>query len=106
MVMHKNREGAAVFEMLSKALEVARREKRVTEERNIRILIAQMHVVKVIGPSFSSFFFFFLKLGIYFVLKGEGLSNGKQLFYDALHWKAQIHPSRRKPEVQEKRGSF
>lgn len=46
MVMHKNREGAAVFEMLSKALEVARREKRVIEERNIKILIAQMHVVK------------------------------------------------------------
>ncbi|KAK9272149.1 hypothetical protein L1049_002520 [Liquidambar formosana] len=46
LVMHKNREGPAVFEMLNKALEVARREKRVTEERNIRILIAQMHVVK------------------------------------------------------------
>jgi len=47
LVMHKNLEGPAVFEMLSKALEVAHREKRVTEERNIRILIAQMHVVKV-----------------------------------------------------------
>lgn len=46
MVMHKNNEGPAVFEMLNKALEVARHEKRVTEERNIRILIAQMHVVK------------------------------------------------------------
>ncbi|KAJ0039502.1 hypothetical protein Pint_26971 [Pistacia integerrima] len=46
MVMHKNHEGPAVFEMLIKALEVARREKRVTEERNIRILIAQMHVMK------------------------------------------------------------
>ncbi|XP_057972072.1 protein SLOW GREEN 1, chloroplastic [Malania oleifera] len=46
MVMHKNHEGPAVFEMLNKALEVARREKRVSEERNIRILIAQMHVVK------------------------------------------------------------
>ncbi|XAR62310.1 hypothetical protein NMG60_11017027 [Bertholletia excelsa] len=46
MVMHKNHEGPAVFEMLNKALEVARREKRVIEERNIRILIAQMHVVK------------------------------------------------------------
>lgn len=46
MVMHKNLEGPAVFEMLSKALEIARREKRVIEERNIRILIAQMHVVK------------------------------------------------------------
>ncbi|KAK2991870.1 hypothetical protein RJ640_013045 [Escallonia rubra] len=46
MVMHKNYEGPAVFEMLSKALEIACREKKVTEERNIRILIAQMHVVK------------------------------------------------------------
>ncbi|XP_016481048.1 protein SLOW GREEN 1, chloroplastic [Nicotiana tabacum] len=46
MVMHKNFEGPAVFEMLSDALEVARREKRVNEERNIKILVAQMHVVK------------------------------------------------------------
>lgn len=46
MVMHKNLEGPAVFEMLNKAREIARHEKRVTEERNIRILIAQMHVVK------------------------------------------------------------
>ncbi|KAL6952991.1 hypothetical protein U1Q18_040904 [Sarracenia purpurea var. burkii] len=46
MVMHKNHEGPAVFEMLNKALCVACREKRVTEERNVRILIAQMHVVK------------------------------------------------------------
>ncbi|KAF7840043.1 protein SLOW GREEN 1, chloroplastic [Senna tora] len=46
MVMHKKHEGSAVFEMLDKALELAYREKRVTEERNIRILIAQMHVAK------------------------------------------------------------
>ncbi|GAV89132.1 TPR_9 domain-containing protein [Cephalotus follicularis] len=46
MVMHKKLEGPAVFEMLGKALEIARRGKRVTEERSIRILIAQMHVVK------------------------------------------------------------
>lgn len=46
MVMHKNHEDEALFEMLSKALEVARNENRVTEERNIRILIAQMNVVK------------------------------------------------------------
>ncbi|KAK1371627.1 protein SLOW GREEN 1, chloroplastic [Heracleum sosnowskyi] len=46
MVMHKNLEGPAVFEMLDKALKTARRRKRVIEERNIRILIAQMHVVK------------------------------------------------------------
>lgn len=48
MVMHKNFEGPAVFEMLDKALEVARREKKVNEERNIRILIGQMYLVKVI----------------------------------------------------------
>lgn len=47
LVMHKNLEGPAVFEMLNKALEIAQREKRVTEERDIKILIAQMHVVKV-----------------------------------------------------------
>ncbi|KAI4325876.1 hypothetical protein MLD38_031240 [Melastoma candidum] len=46
MTMHKNHEGPAMFEMLSKALEQARHEKRVTEERNIRILIAQMHVIE------------------------------------------------------------
>lgn len=46
LAMHKDREGPAVYEMLYKALELARREERVTEERNIRILIAQMHVVK------------------------------------------------------------
>ncbi|XP_048131617.1 protein SLOW GREEN 1, chloroplastic-like [Rhodamnia argentea] len=46
MVMHKNQEGPAVFEMLNKALELACHEKRVTEERNIRILIAQMHVIE------------------------------------------------------------
>ncbi|KAI3725667.1 hypothetical protein L1987_65459 [Smallanthus sonchifolius] len=46
MVMHKNHEGPAVFEMLNNALEVARQRKKVTDERNIRILIAQMHVVK------------------------------------------------------------
>ncbi|XP_030975674.1 protein SLOW GREEN 1, chloroplastic [Quercus lobata] len=46
LVMHKNLEGPAVFEMLNKALEIAQREKRVTEERDIKILIAQMHVVK------------------------------------------------------------
>lgn len=60
MVMHKNLEGEAVFEMLSKALELARREKRVVEERNIRILIAQMHVVKVKA---SVLIFLFLKFG-------------------------------------------
>lgn len=47
MVMHKNHEGPAVFEMLERALEVARQEKKVNEERNIRILAAQMHLVKV-----------------------------------------------------------
>lgn len=47
MAMHKNHEGPAVFEMLNNAQELASRENRVTEERNIRILIAQMHVVQV-----------------------------------------------------------
>lgn len=46
LAMYKNREGPAVFKMLNKALEIARRENRVPEERNIKILIAQMHVVK------------------------------------------------------------
>ncbi|KAK4264835.1 hypothetical protein QN277_025959 [Acacia crassicarpa] len=46
IVMHKKHEGPAVFEMLNEALELACREKRVTEERNIRILISQMHVAK------------------------------------------------------------
>lgn len=45
--MYKCQEGEAAFEMLNKALELAQRENRVTEERNIKILIAQMHVVKV-----------------------------------------------------------
>ena len=51
MVMHKNLEGPAVFEMLNNALEIARQRKKVTDERNIRILIAQMHVVKVVNFS-------------------------------------------------------
>lgn len=46
MAMYKNHEGPAVFEMLTKAQELASRENRVTEERNIRILIAQMLVVQ------------------------------------------------------------
>ncbi|CAJ2641650.1 chloroplast lumen common protein family [Trifolium pratense] len=46
-VMNKNNEGpAAVFEMLNKALELAINENKVTEERNIRILTAQMLVVQ------------------------------------------------------------
>ncbi|GAB2282954.1 hypothetical protein Dimus_017488 [Dionaea muscipula] len=46
MVMMKNFEGPAVFQMLNKALELASREKRVPEERNIQMLIAQMHLVQ------------------------------------------------------------
>ncbi|KAF3781973.1 SLOW GREEN 1 protein [Nymphaea thermarum] len=46
LVMHKRNEGPAAFEMLNDALDLAQREARVTEERNIKILIAQMHVVK------------------------------------------------------------
>lgn len=76
MVMHKNREGPAVFEMLNKALEVACHEKRVTVERNIRILIAQMYVVKVIAWAILLFNLDFSNLGSYLVLKGKGLSIG------------------------------
>ncbi|KAK7316993.1 hypothetical protein RJT34_00861 [Clitoria ternatea] len=46
MVMRKNHEGRAVFDMLNKARELASREYKVNEERNIRILIAQMHVLQ------------------------------------------------------------
>ncbi|KAK9678701.1 hypothetical protein RND81_11G228000 [Saponaria officinalis] len=46
MVMHKNHEGPAIFDMLNEALELAQREQRVAEERNIKILIAQMLLVK------------------------------------------------------------
>ncbi|XP_021758978.1 protein SLOW GREEN 1, chloroplastic-like [Chenopodium quinoa] len=46
MVMHKNHEEAAVFDMLNEALKLAVHKKRVAEERNIKILIAQMHLVK------------------------------------------------------------
>lgn len=46
--MHKNNEGQSVFEMLNKALDFACDEKKLTEMRSIGILIAQMHVVKVI----------------------------------------------------------
>jgi len=49
MSMHKNHEGDAVFDMLNKALELACHKNRVTEERNIKILIAQMHLVQVIN---------------------------------------------------------
>ncbi|CAL9188489.1 unnamed protein product [Musa hybrid cultivar] len=45
LAMHKSRESAAAFEMLHKALDLARRENRVTDERNIKILIAQMHAI-------------------------------------------------------------
>ncbi|KAJ8771337.1 hypothetical protein K2173_026514 [Erythroxylum novogranatense] len=46
MVMHKNVEGHAVFEMLNKALQLARQGRRTTEERNIIILMAQMHLLQ------------------------------------------------------------
>ena len=64
MVMHKNNEGAAVFDMLNQALELAIHEKRVTEERNIKILIAQMHLVKVI---LKLPFFFCISFSLCFV---------------------------------------
>lgn len=43
--MQKKLEGPSVFEMLENALQLATSEKRVPEERNIKLLIAQMHVV-------------------------------------------------------------
>jgi hypothetical protein len=49
--MHKKLEGPTVFEILENALQVAVSEKRVPEERNIKLLIAQMHVVKVTNTS-------------------------------------------------------
>ncbi|KAJ1262004.1 hypothetical protein BS78_09G073400 [Paspalum vaginatum] len=45
LCMQKKLEGPAVFEMLGNALQLAISEKRVPEERNIKLLIAQMHVV-------------------------------------------------------------
>ncbi|CAN6326887.1 unnamed protein product [Urochloa humidicola] len=41
----KKHEGPAGFEMLENALQLAASDKRVPEERNIKLLIAQMHVV-------------------------------------------------------------
>lgn len=46
MVMHKTHD-SSVFDMLTEAMEVTRQRNRVTEERNIRVLIGQMHIVKV-----------------------------------------------------------
>lgn len=46
MVMHKSHD-SSVFDMLNEAMEVARQGNRVTEERNIQVLIGQMHIVKV-----------------------------------------------------------
>ncbi|XP_040380461.1 protein SLOW GREEN 1, chloroplastic-like isoform X2 [Oryza brachyantha] len=46
LCMHKRSEGPTVFEMLENALQLAISEEKVPEERNIKLLIAQMHVVK------------------------------------------------------------
>lgn len=60
LCMHKRSEGPTVFEMLEKALQLAISEERVPEERNIKLLIAQMHVVKVtIDISFESMLIFY-----------------------------------------------
>ncbi|CAA0398009.1 unnamed protein product [Arabidopsis thaliana] len=45
MVMHKTHD-TSVFDMLIEAMEVARQGNRVTEERNIQVLIGQMHIVE------------------------------------------------------------
>ncbi|KAG8067366.1 hypothetical protein GUJ93_ZPchr0005g16029 [Zizania palustris] len=59
LCMHKRSEGPTVFEMLDKALQLAIAEERVPEERNIKLLIAQMHVVKVtIENSYESLLVF------------------------------------------------
>ncbi|KAK3140555.1 hypothetical protein QOZ80_5AG0402560 [Eleusine coracana subsp. coracana] len=44
--MDKRPEASSAIEMLENALQLAVSEKRVPEERNIKLLIAQMHVVK------------------------------------------------------------
>ncbi|PKU64405.1 protein SLOW GREEN 1, chloroplastic [Dendrobium catenatum] len=46
LAMYKNKEGPAAFDLLYKAQDLAHRERRVSEERSIKILIAQMYVVK------------------------------------------------------------
>ena len=51
LCMHKKLEGPTVFEILENALQVAISDKRVPEERNIKLLIAQMHVVMVTNTS-------------------------------------------------------
>lgn len=53
--MHKKLEGPTVFEMLGNALQLAASEKRVREERNIKLLITQMHVVMVTNSSNDRF---------------------------------------------------
>jgi hypothetical protein len=45
--MHNNHEGPALLQMLNEALELACHENRVTEEHNIKILIATMLIIKV-----------------------------------------------------------
>uniref|UniRef100_A0A1J3JG91 Protein SLOW GREEN 1, chloroplastic n=2 Tax=Noccaea caerulescens TaxID=107243 RepID=A0A1J3JG91_NOCCA len=45
MVMHKTHD-PSLFDMLKEAMEFARQGNRVTEERNIQVLIGQMHIVK------------------------------------------------------------
>ena len=51
LCMHKKLEGPTVFEILENALQVAISDKRVPEERDIKLLIAQMHVVMVRNTS-------------------------------------------------------
>ena len=51
LCMHKKLEGPTVFEILENALQVAISDKRVPEERDIKLLIAQMHVVMVTNTS-------------------------------------------------------
>lgn len=46
--MYQNGEASAAFEMLSQALKIADSENQVTAKRNIKLLIAELHVMKVI----------------------------------------------------------
>jgi hypothetical protein len=91
LLMHKNYEGPAIFEMLNNALEIAQRGKRVTNERNLKFVIAQMHVIKVnckflINPICLNLVIHQLWVGVL------GCPNGIISFYSVcITLKEQIH---------------
>ena len=47
LAMYQNDEAPAAFEMLNQALKIADSEDQVTAKRNIKLLIAELHVLKV-----------------------------------------------------------